>query len=159
MFPNLFFLIQNENVRAWTGPYNFSVSGCALIDVQTCTLAQEASPSFPVHWDSGSTFQAEVNVSSSPVFRRRCPTNRGCCGPHASCALTESSSVLSCSTYNPVQEGLYLCFGKCSWWCRYVECCVTCTGSVKDAEGKSDYGHRRTEWGKLAASGMWELIL
>lgn len=45
MFPNLFFLFQNENVRAWAGPYKFSLSGDTVTEVQTCDLVQEASPS------------------------------------------------------------------------------------------------------------------
>lgn len=36
-------------------------------------------------------------------------------------------------------------------WCRDVGRCVACPGCTKDAEGKSEYGHR-TRWGKLLPS-------
>lgn len=71
MFPNLFFLFQNENVRAWAGPYKSSLSGDTVTEVQTCNLVQEASPSLSLYtgaqgWHSGLT-----SVFPAPTFLGR----------------------------------------------------------------------------------------
>lgn len=71
MFPNLFFLFQNENVRAWAGPYKFSLSGDTVIEVQTCNLVQEASLSllpFPCALGFRVNVQGWCQCSQLPRF-------------------------------------------------------------------------------------------
>lgn len=115
MLPNLFSLFQNENVCAWAGSCNFSSTGVAVTDVQSCNLAQEASPSLSLHTGAHSQHSGLVPVFPAPIFLGKDGSQRVDVLVHG-LLIAEPPRLLSHPTFQSCAGMAVLCFGGAGTW-------------------------------------------
>lgn len=115
MLPNLFSLFQNENVCAWAGSCKFSLTGAAVTDVQSCNLAQEASPSLSLHTGAHSQHLGLVPVFPAPIFLGKDGSQRIDVLVHG-LLIAEPPSLLSHPTFQSCAGMAVLCFGGAGTW-------------------------------------------